>query len=168
MLSARLGFARGRVTPREAARQDVQGDVDVEGAGMSRYVIDAPTLLYVVANGVPVSPAHQLVAPNVIRSQALASLLTAVRRGDLDESLALRQHERLTELKMRLLGDRMSRRTAWNIARDQGWDTLDEADYIAVTRLQADALVTVNPALAAKAAGLVRLAPFEALSRVDD
>jgi hypothetical protein len=79
---------------------------------MTRYVIDAPTLLHLVANGVQVSPRHQLVAPTLIRSQALSLLLEAVRHGDLTEALALEHHERLTELKMRLLGDRVSRRTA--------------------------------------------------------
>lgn len=132
---------------------------------MTRYVIDAPTLLRIVADGPPVNGAHQLVAPNAIRSQALSLLLAAVRQGDLTEAVALQQHERLTEVKMRLLGDRLSRRTAWNIAREQGWATLTEAEYIAVTRLQADALVTVDPALAASAEGLVPLAPIEALSR---
>jgi len=131
---------------------------------MTRYVIDAPTLLHVVAGDVPVSARHQIVAPNLIRSQALALLLEAVRHGDLTEDLALQHHERLTELKMRLLGDRMSRRTAWKIAREQGWETTYDAEYLAVTRLQADALVTVNPALAAKAKGVVPLAPLEALT----
>jgi hypothetical protein len=40
----------------------------------------------------------------------------------LAEDLALQHHERLTELKMRLLGDRVSRRTAWKVAREQGWE----------------------------------------------
>jgi hypothetical protein len=86
---------------------------------VTRYVIDAPTLLHLVANGVQVSSRHQLVAPNLIRSQALSLLLEAVRDGGLTEDLALQHHERLTELKMRLLGDRVSRRTAWKIAREQ-------------------------------------------------
>jgi predicted nucleic acid-binding protein len=132
---------------------------------MTRYVIDAPTLLHLVAAEAPVSPAHQIVAPNVIRSQALALLLRGVNAGELTEQTALRHHERLTELKMRLLGDRVSRRTAWRIAREQGWDTTFEAEYLAVTRLQADALVTVDPALARKARGLVPLAPLQALHR---
>jgi hypothetical protein len=38
-----------------------------------------------------------------------------------------------------------------------------DAEYLAITRLQADALVTVDPDLTAKAAGLVPVAPFEAL-----
>jgi predicted nucleic acid-binding protein len=130
---------------------------------MTRYVIDAPTLLRLVAEGVRVHPEHQIVAPNLIRSQALALLLAAVRRGDLAEEVALQHHERLTELKMRLLGDRVSRRTAWRIAREQGWETTYDAEYLAVTRLQADALVTVNPALSSKADGVVPLAGFEAL-----
>ncbi len=131
---------------------------------MTRYVIDAPTLLHLVANDVQVSPRHQIVAPNLIRSQALSLLLEAFRRGDLTEDLALQHHERLTELKMRLLGDRVSRRTAWKIAREQGWETTYDAEYLAVTNLQADALVTVNTALATKAKDVVPLAPLEALT----
>ncbi len=69
---------------------------------------------------------------------------------------------------MRLLGDRVSRRTAWKIAREEGWDTTYDAEYLAVTKLQADALVTVNPALAAKAKGLVPLAQLEALTEDRD
>jgi predicted nucleic acid-binding protein len=137
------------------------------GFEMTRFVIDASTLLYLVANGIQVSPRHQIVAPNLIRSQALSLLLEAVRHGDLTEDLALQHHERLTELKMRLLGDRVSRRTAWRIAREQGWKTTYDAEYLAVTKLQADALVTVNPALAAKAKDLVPLAQLEALTDRD-
>ena len=128
-------------------------------------MIDAPTLLHLVANDVPISPRHQLVAPNLIRSQALSLLLGAVRDGDLSEAQALQHHEQLTELKMRLLNDRVSRRTAWKIAREQGWVTTYDAEYLAVTKLQADALVTVDSALATKAKGLVAVAKVEALTK---
>jgi len=135
---------------------------------VARYVIDAPTLLHLVGNEVRVSPRHQLVAPNLIRSQALTLLLQAVRSGALTDDLALKQHERLTELKMRLLGDRVSRRTAWTIAREQGWETTYDAEYLAVAKLQADALVTIDPALARKAEDLVPLAPLDALTADHD
>jgi predicted nucleic acid-binding protein len=125
---------------------------------MARYVIDAPTLLHLVAEGVEISPAHQIVAPNLVRSQALSLLLASVRRGEISEEIALQRHERLTEMKMRLLGDRVSRRVAWKIAQQQGWETTFDAEYLAVTKLQADALVTIDPALATKAAHLVPLA----------
>jgi predicted nucleic acid-binding protein len=132
---------------------------------MTRFVIDAPTLLHVVAEQVQVHPDHQLVAPNLVRSQALDLLYAAVRRGELEEREALQRHEGLTQLKMRLLGDRVSRGTAWRIAREQDWESTYDAEYLAVTRLQADALVTVDPAMAARAEGVVPLAPLAALSR---
>ena len=132
---------------------------------MARYVIDARTVLHLIAHDVPISPTHQLVAPNLIRSQALSLLLEAVRGGDLTEDVALQHHERLTELKMRLLGDRVSRRTAWRIAREKDWESTYDAEYLAVTKLQADALVTIDPAMATKATDVVSLAPLEALTR---
>ena len=132
---------------------------------VSRYVVDAPTVLQLVADGIEVGPEHQLVAPSLIRSQALALLFDAVSRGDLTEEAALRRHDVLTKLRMRLLSDQVSRRTAWRIAREQGWESTYDAEYVAVTRLQADALVTVDPTLAAKAKGVVPLAPFDLLRR---
>jgi predicted nucleic acid-binding protein len=130
---------------------------------MARYVIDGPTLLHLLDRDLTVDPGHQLVAPSSIRSEALQLLLRDVRRGARTEKEALSTHERVTELKMRLLGDRVSRGTAWRIAREHDWGTLRDAEYLAVTRLQADALVTVDPGLAAKAADVVPLAPLEAL-----
>lgn len=130
---------------------------------MARYVIDAPTLLHLVAHGLVVDPGHQLVAPSSIRSEALQLLLEDVRRGERTEQEALALHERMTELKIRLLGDRHSRRTAWKIARQQDWSSLRDAEHLAVTRLQADALVTVDSGLAASAQGVVPVAPLQAL-----
>jgi len=102
------------------------------------------------------------VAPNSLRTKALELLLTEVRLGRLDDQEALRLHERVTEQKVRLLGDRVSRRVAWDLARTHDWD-LGVAEYLAVTRLQADALVTVDPALATAASGVVPLASVEDL-----
>ena len=45
-----------------------------------------------------------------------------------------------------------------------GCDTTLDAEYLAVTRLQADALVTIDPGLAAKARDLVPVAPLAALT----
>ncbi len=123
---------------------------------MAHYVIDAPTLLHLVDAGLHVDPGHQLVAPNSIRSEAL-------RAGKRSETAALQAHERMTEMKMRLLGDRVSRRTAWQVARQHDWDTLRDAEYLAVTRLQADALVTVDPRLAAVAPDVVTVAAIDDL-----
>ncbi|HEY7143081.1 MAG TPA: hypothetical protein VH637_02470 [Streptosporangiaceae bacterium] len=130
---------------------------------MARYVIDAPTLLHLVDAGLHVDPGHRLIAPNSIRSEALELLLRDVRAGKRTEAAAMEVHERMTETKMRLLGDRVSRRTAWQVARQHDWDTLRDAEYIAVTRLQADALVTVDPSLAATARDIVAVAAIHDL-----
>jgi predicted nucleic acid-binding protein len=130
---------------------------------MARYVIDAPTLLHLVDAGLHVDPGHQLVAPSSIRSEALELLLHDVRAGKRTETAALEAHERMTEIKMRLLGDRVSRRTAWQIARRHDWDTLRDAEYLALTRLQADALVTVDRHLAATARDAVAVAAIDDL-----
>jgi predicted nucleic acid-binding protein len=130
---------------------------------MARYVIDAPTLLHLVDAGLLVAPGHQLVAPNSVRSEALELLLHDVRAGKRTEAAALEAHERMTELKIRLLGDRVSRRTAWRVARQHDWDTLRDAEYLALTRLQADALVTVDPRLAAAARDAVPVASVDDL-----
>ena len=130
---------------------------------MARYVVDAPTVLHLVDQGLAVHPSVQLVAPSSIRSEALQLLLQDVAAGRRTEAAALRTHERVTELKMRLLGDRVSRGTAWRIAREHGWQALRDAEHLAVTRLQADALVTVDPELARRAEGVVPVAPLEAL-----
>lgn len=132
---------------------------------MARYVVDPLTLLRVVGDERRVAPGHQLVAPNSVRSDALGLLLDAVRAGDLSEKEALGTHTRLTELKMRLLGDRVSRATAWQLARAHGWESLRWAEYLAVAKLQADALVTVDGDLAGLAAGIVPIEPYEALFR---
>ncbi|MET3805975.1 putative nucleic acid-binding protein [Nakamurella sp. UYEF19] len=49
------------------------------------------------------------------------------------------------------------------MAREHGVDIYD-AEYLAVTKLQADALITVDPDLAAKARTLVPPAPLEVLT----
>ncbi len=130
---------------------------------MARYAIDAPTLLRLADAGLHVHPGHQLVAPNSIRSEALELLLSDVRAGRRTEAAALKAHERITEIKMRLLGDRVSRRTAWQLAREHDWDTLRDAEYLAVARLQADALITMNPGLAAAARNIVTVAAIDDL-----
>jgi hypothetical protein len=131
---------------------------------MARYVIDAPTLLHLVTEGIPVAAGHQLVAPNLLRSQALALLFEQVRGGDLSEREAMARHEALTQVKVRLLGDRVSRRVAWQIARERGLGSTVEAEYLAVTRLQADAYVTVDPMARARAQGVVPLGTVDQLS----
>jgi hypothetical protein len=132
---------------------------------VTRFGIDAHVLLRIADGSVDVLPEHQLVAPGTLRSQAQGLLYARVRDGTLDRATALEQLERVTEIKVRLLNDRVSRRTAWRIAEELDLADPLPAEYIAVTQLQADALVALDPELARLAKGIVALAGVQALGR---
>jgi len=66
-------------------------------------------------------------------------------------------------LQIRLLGDRVLQSVAWKLADQLGWpDTLD-AEFVALTQLQGDALSTLDREFAAAVQGLVTVAPSEVL-----
>ena len=134
---------------------------------MGRYAIDATTLVRLVDEDLYIHPSHQLVAPNSIRTEALELLLRDVRDGTRSDREALARHDKMPQMKMRLLGDRVSRRTAWQIARDRGWASLRDAEYLAVAMLQADAFATVDPDMVGKAENLVRVASVSHLESAD-
>lgn len=64
---------------------------------------------------------------------------------------------------LRLLGDRMLQRVAWPIAERQGWPDTVMAEYLAPTRLQADAFGTLDAALAQVAGDVVPVVGVDAL-----
>jgi hypothetical protein len=130
---------------------------------VTRFAIDPAAFLAVARAERTPYDGHQLVAPGSLRSRALELLLAEVRSGAIEDRAALAIHERLTEIKVRLLGDRVSRRVAWDLAREHDWTDLRAAELIAVARLQADALVAHDPETAEKAAGLVPVARLDQL-----
>jgi predicted nucleic acid-binding protein len=132
---------------------------------MTRYAIDADVAIRLIRDGSDADQRHQLVGPSVLRSQALSLLFRDVRAGRLSEAEGRRSLERLAAMKIRLLGDRVSRATAWKLADRLGWDDIGPAEYLAVATLQADALVTDAEALASAAAGIVDVVGYEALAR---
>lgn len=133
---------------------------------MTRYAIDAAVALRLVGSAEPVpalAAGASLVGPAVLRSDALRFLYADVRAGDLDEREGRRRLERLAGLRIRLLGDRVSRATAWRLAVELGWDDPGPAEYLAVATLQADVLVTLDPLLERAAAGRIPTAPIDVL-----
>jgi hypothetical protein len=132
---------------------------------MTRYAIDAPVAVRLIRDGADADARHRLVGPAALRSHALALLYRDVRLGVITEQVGRQQLEGLAALKIRLLGDRVSRATAWKIAAGLAWDELGPAEYLAVASLQADALVTLDPELMAAAEGIVAVAPYAALGR---
>lgn len=131
---------------------------------MTRFGIDAATALRLARENITVADEHQLVAPTLLRSDVLSMLYRDVRRGELDPREARVLLDRVTTTRMRLLGDRVSRATAWRIAEQLDQDDTTQAEYVAVAQLQADVFVTADGELADAVAGIVAIAPFDALT----
>jgi predicted nucleic acid-binding protein len=132
---------------------------------MTKYVIDAGVAIRLAAEGVEPAAGHRLLAPTLIRSQVLSLLHEAVARGELSADAGLERHRRFSALPIRLLGDAVLRRRAWEVADRLGWNETYAAEYIALTQLQGDAFVTLDDDLAKAVAQLVDVAGIDALRR---
>jgi predicted nucleic acid-binding protein len=131
---------------------------------MTKYVIGADVALRLARHEVVIPDEHQLLAPTLLRSQVLSLLYRAVRQGEMTKKDADRQLNHVRALRIRLLGDRVLQSVAWKLADQLGWPDTFDAEYVALTQLQADAFVTLDPKLANAVKGLVTIAPIEALS----
>ena len=130
---------------------------------MARYVVDCATLLRIAAGEIEVAGEHKLVAPTLVRSQALSALYEAARRGEIPVAEGRERVRRINSLKVRFLGDKVLQAQAWKVAAELGWETTYDAEYVALTQLQADALVTSDRNLARAVSGLVATATVDAL-----
>lgn len=130
---------------------------------MTRFVVDAGTVLRLAGEQVAVAAGHELLAPTLLRSQTLSMLHEAVQRGELPADVARERLARVGRMRIRLLGDSVLRRRAWELADRLGWASTYDAEYVALTVLQADAFVTLDPELARSLDGIVPIAPFDAL-----
>jgi indolepyruvate ferredoxin oxidoreductase alpha subunit len=131
---------------------------------VTRFVVDCETLLRIAAGEIDVAAGHKLVAPTLVRSQALAALYEAACRGEITRAEGLDRVRRINSLKVRFLGDKVLQQRAWKVAEQLGWETTYAAEYVALTKLQADAFVTSDRALAKEVSGLVATATPDALS----
>lgn len=130
---------------------------------MTRFVVDSSAVLHLAAEGIDVADEHELLAPTLLRSQALSLMHEAVRRGELADDVARERLDRIGRMKIRLLGDAVLRRRAWEIASRLAWASTYDAEYIALTQLQADAFVTLDATLARSVEGVVEIASIDAL-----
>jgi predicted nucleic acid-binding protein len=130
---------------------------------MTRFVVDAGAVLHLASEEIEVSDEHELLAPTLLRSQTLSILHEAVGRGELPAEVARERLDRIGRMKIRLLGDAVLRRNAWEVADKLGWDSTYDAEYVALTLLQADAFVTLDGELARRVAGVVATASIDDL-----
>jgi predicted nucleic acid-binding protein len=130
---------------------------------MTRFVVDCGVVLHLVREGIEVPGEHKLFAPTLLRSQTLSALHEAVHRGEIPAEVARDRLARVTALPIRLLGDAVLRRRAWEVAEQLGWASTYDAEYVALTQLQADAFVTLDAELARSVEGIVATESIGAL-----
>ena len=132
---------------------------------MAKLVVDCSVVLRLAAAEVNLSAEHKLLAPTLLRSKTLSVLHEAVHAGKLSPEAARERLARINRLPIRLLGDAMLRRRAWQIAEELGWAETYDAEYVALTQLQGDTFVTLDKKLARAVKGLVPTAGIEALEQ---
>ena len=130
---------------------------------MTRFVIDAGAALHLAEAAFEVPDGHELLAPTLLRSQVLSTLHEMVHRGEIEADVARERLARVGKMPIRLLGDGVLRRRAWQVADQLGWVSTYEAEYVALTLLQADALVTLDADLARQVQGVVETASIDNL-----
>jgi predicted nucleic acid-binding protein len=130
---------------------------------MTRFVVDAGVVLQLAGTEVEVRSSHELLAPTLLRSQTLSALHEAAQRGELPSDVARDRLKRIGRMPIRLLGDAVLRRRAWDLADRLGWASTYNAEYVALTQLQADAFVTMDAELARSLEGIVATASIDAL-----
>ena len=130
---------------------------------MTRFVVDTGAVLHLASTEVEVPDAHKLLAPTLLRSQTLSALHEAVQRGELTADVARERLSRIRQMGIRLLGDAVLRRRAWELADRLEWAQTYNAEYIALTQLQADAFITLDKELARSVKGIVETASIDAL-----
>jgi predicted nucleic acid-binding protein len=130
---------------------------------MTRFVVDCGVVLHLVREGIEVPAGHELLAPTLLRSQTLSVLHEAVQRGEIPREVALDWLARIRAVPIRFLGDAVLRRRAWEVADQLGLAETYDAEYVALTQLQADAFVTLDSELARRVEGIVPTATVEAL-----
>jgi predicted nucleic acid-binding protein len=150
---------RHRRTAGRRPRGAAAGDTDF----MTRYVIGPDVAVRLAREDAVIRGEHQPLAPALLRSQVLSLLYQAVRRGEMNRKEAERQLEYVRGLRMRLLGDRVLQNVAWKAAGLLGWADTFDAEYVALTQLHADALITLDRQLAHAVKDLVTVEPIEAL-----
>jgi predicted nucleic acid-binding protein len=130
---------------------------------MARFVIDSGATLQLAGAAVKVSPAKELYAPTLWRSETLSAMYEAVGRGELGEDEARTRLAYVNALKIRLLGDAVLRRRAWEIAHQLNLSTTYQAEYVALAQLQKCTLVSTDARFLERVADLVPTAPVKAL-----
>ena len=130
---------------------------------MTRFVVDCGAVLRLATEEIEVRPEHELGADALALADAVGRARGS-HAGEITPDIALDRLNRIWAIPIRLLGDALLRRRAFDLAEQLGWAETYDAEYLALTQLQADAFVTLDAKLARRAEGIVPTATIEALT----
>jgi predicted nucleic acid-binding protein len=130
---------------------------------VTRFVIDTGATLELAKASAVVSPTHKLHAPTLWRSDVLSALYEAVRGDELSEEVAREQLRYINGMKIRLLGDAVLRRRAWEVAEQLDLETTYSAEYVALAQVQKCTLVSTDKRWLNRVKDLVPTATIDAL-----
>ena len=130
---------------------------------MAEFVVDLSAVLELSRTGTAPPRDHTLEAPTLLRSQVLSALYEAVRAGELPRDVARERHKWIRGLPIRLLGDAVLQRRAWEVAEELGWAQTYDAEYVALAQLHRATLVTLDEELARNVRGIVPTASIDTL-----
>jgi predicted nucleic acid-binding protein len=142
-----------------------RGPTGAASTTRDEFVVDCGAVLRLAAEGIEIPAEHELLAPTLLRSQTLSALHESVHAGELPPAVALERLRRLVPCGSASC-DAVLRRSAWDLAEQLGWAPTYDAEYVALTQLQVDALVTLDADLARHVEGIVPTAKIEALGTV--
>ncbi len=106
---------------------------------------------------------HRMIAPPLLWSEASSALHELAWRGTISQRFAAESFDRLLAAPVTPHEPEDLRREAWRVAEALGWAKTYDAEYVALTQLQADAFVTLDAELARRVEGVVPTATIDAL-----
>ena len=122
-------------------------------------VLDANVVVQIVITGNVLGPltGHDLIAPPIMRSEALSSLSEMAFRGDIPPDAARQAVDGLAALKIRMERPPSLDLRAWDIARSLGWAKTYDAEYVALAQIHDVPLVTIDQRMRRGAGHLVAM-----------
>jgi predicted nucleic acid-binding protein len=122
-----------------------------------RLVVDANVVVQVVVAGGDLGPllGHDLIAPPIIRSEALSSLSEMAYRGEIPPDPARIAMSAVSQVPIELDRPPELDARAWDLARSLGWAKTNDAEYVALALIRGISLVTLDQRLRRSAGHLV-------------
>lgn len=122
-------------------------------------VVDANVVVQIVISGGDMGPlrGHELIAPPLMRAEALSSLAEMTYRGEIPAEAGRQAAVRLGDVAIRLDRPPALDERAWDVARSLGWAKTYDAEFLALARIHDASLVTLDERLRRGAGHIVRM-----------